>query len=438
VASRKKVYEHRGQHGRLEGVIELARFAARPMPLVTLLDEAPHRIAGILGADVCSIYVLEGEGTLVMRGNIGFPREALGQVRLAVGEGITGEAVEYMRPITAELAAKHASYKPFADLGEERFPVFLAVPIRGRSGPLGAVVVQRRTQAFVDADVELLVLMGALIAAGIRTAELIDASRERAAPRRAGGGTRKVTLPGRPLVPGRALGAVAALRRPAQHPSERIPTKGDAERDVALLKGAFDTAEKALRALRARARQLELGAAAAFLGTYEEILSDARMREIAIEQARAGGGIADALGLVARGATRTAIAVTRDAFLEERARDVEDLCDALTMLAARDKRAEIPNKAILLGDNLTVFDVLVTSRTNPVGVALSDRAQSPRLRTLVELMGIPAIVDVRGLFRWASDGDLALIDADHGLLVLNPSKSEVASMREWRKEREEE
>ena len=429
------MYEHR--HGRLEGVLELARFAARPMPLVTLLDEAPHRIAGILAADVCSLYVLEGESTLVMRGNVGFPREAIGQVRLAIGEGITGEAVEYMRPVAAELAAKHASYKRFENLGEERFPVFLAVPIRGRAGPLGAVVVQRRSGAFADADVELLVLMGALIAAGIRTAELIDAARERAGPRRAGGGTRKVTLPGRPLVPGRALGAVSALRRPAQHPSEAtIATKGDGDRDVALLKGAFDAAEKALGALRSRARDLDLNAA--FLGTYEQILSDARLRELAVEKIRSGGGIAEALAHVARGATRTAAAFTRDAFLEERARDVEDLCDALTMLAARDKRAELPTKAILLGDNLTVFDVLVTSRASPVAIALSDRAQSPRLRTLLELMGVPAIVDVRGLFRWASDGDLALVDADHGLLVLNPTKSEVAALREWRKEREEE
>src|SRR5258706_73195 len=115
VASRRKIYERSasGQRGRLDSVLELVQFAARPMPLVTLLDEAPRRIAAILGADVCSIYVLEGEGTLVLRGNIGFPHGVLGQVRLAIGEGITGEAIEYMRPIAAELAEEHASYKHF-------------------------------------------------------------------------------------------------------------------------------------------------------------------------------------------------------------------------------------------------------------------------------------------------------------------------------------
>ena len=120
--------------------------------------------------------------------------------------------------------------------------------------------------------------------------------------------------------------------------------------------------------------------------------------------------------------TRTAASITRDAFLEERARDVEDLCDALVMLAAADKRAELPTKAILVGDALSVFDLLISARAHPVGVALTDRGGGPRTRTLLRLFDVPAIVGVEGLFRWASDGDVALVDADHGLLVINPSQ----------------
>jgi phosphotransferase system, enzyme I, PtsP len=428
---RPKVHD-RGNK-RLDAVLDFVSFAAKPMPLVTLLDEAPRRMSIVLGADVCSLYLLEGENKLVMRGTVGFAHSALGQVRLSVGEGITGQAVEYVRPISADRAEQHESYKYFEVLGEERFPVFAAVPICGKSGPVGAVVVQRKSGAFTDPDIEVLVVMGALIAAGIRHAELIDAQRDRAiASRRAGGGTRKVTLPGRPLVAGRALGALAALRRPAQR-GDGAPSPSP-EQDVRMLKSAFDVAEKAVGALAARAHQLDLGKDAAFLGTYVEILGDRRFRELASEIAATGIGLPQALGRVAREATRTAASsITRDAFLEERAKDVEDLCDALSMLAATDKRAELPSKAILVGDGLSVFDLLISARTGPVGVALTERAAGPRTRTLLELFGVPAIVDVQGLFRWATDGDIALIDADHGLLVINPSKSEVASVRELRR-----
>ncbi len=419
-----------GEKDRLEAVLEFASFASKPMPLLSLLDEAPHRIAAILRADVCSIYLLEGEGELVMRGNVGFPRSVLGQIRLGIGEGITGQAVEYMRPVVAELAADHAFYKHFDELDEDRFPVFLAVPLRGKSGPVGAAVVQRVEGVFDAQEVELLVLLGALISAGVRTAELIDAQRDKRPVRHAGGGTRKVTLTGRPIIPGFALGAIAALRRPPSRPSERVPVKGDAAADARTLRAAFEVAEKAIQGLLARARKLDIGPSASFLGTYIEILGDARFLGRATELAKTGVGIPQALGQVARDVTRAAHQVTRDPFMEERARDIEDLCDALTMLAASDKRAELPQKAVLVGDALTVFDVLVSSRAHPVAVALSERSSGPRTRTLLELLGVPAIVDVQGLFRWASDGDVTLVDANHGLFVINPSKSEIAAVRE--------
>jgi phosphotransferase system enzyme I (PtsP) len=426
---------------RLDGVLDLVAFTARPMPLLTLLDEAPRRVAALLEADVCSLYLVEGDkSSLVMRGNVGFSNAALGQVRLKVGEGITGEAVEYMRPISMHTAEQHGAYKHFAELGEERFPVFLAVPIRGKSGPLGALVVQRRERPFDDRDVELLTVIGGLVAAGIRHAELVDEVREKRARRKAGGGTRKVTLTGRPVMVGRALGAVAALRRPPTRPSERHAGH-DATHDVRLLKGAFDVAEKAIRGLGERARAIGLGRDASFLATYAEILDDARFRERATELAEGGAGFAQALSQVARDVTRTAASFTRDPFLEERARDIEDLCDALTEIAglaglgglAVDKRSALPSKALLVGDTLTVFDLLVSARSQPAGIALSERASGPRTRALLKLLNVPAVADLQGLFRWAADGDIALLDGDHGLLVINPSKSEMASLREYRR-----
>jgi phosphotransferase system enzyme I (PtsP) len=421
---------------RLDAVLDFVAFAAKPMPLVTLLDEAPRRIAGIFGADVCSLYLVEGDGhELVMRGNVGFSPAAIGQVRLHIGEGMTGEAVEYLRPVTSDHAPEDAAYKHFDVLGEERYPVFLVVPVRGKTGPLGALVVQRARESFEERDIELLAALGAIIAAGIRHAEIIDARREPPVSRKAGGGTRKVTLTGRPFVGGRALGAIAALRRPAARPSESRED-ADVREDRKLLRGAFDVADKAIRALADRATALRLGDQAAFLSTSTEILGDQRFRERADELVADRAGIPNALNRVAREVTRTAASITRDPFLEERARDVEDLCDALVMLAAADKRAELPTKAILVGDALSVFDLLISARAHPVGVALTDRGGGPRTRTLLRLFDVPAIVGVEGLFRWASDGDVALVDADHGLLVINPSKGEVAALREYKRAQE--
>src|SRR6185503_4235285 len=119
-----------------------------------------------------------------------------------------------------------------------------AVPIIGQSRPLGALVVQRAgDKAFKPSDVNLIVALTAPISAGVRHAQLLDDQREKVQGRRtSGGGTRKVTLPGVPVVVGRALGATAALRRPAASQSKR-PTD-----DPRLLHTAFEVAEKALGA----------------------------------------------------------------------------------------------------------------------------------------------------------------------------------------------
>jgi phosphotransferase system enzyme I (PtsP) len=42
---------------------------------------------------------------------------------------------------------------------------------------------------------------------------------------------------------------------------------------------------------------------------------------------------------------------------------------------------------------------------------------------------VPAVTEVAGLFRWATDGELALVDADHGLVQLNPTRAEIALVR---------
>jgi phosphotransferase system enzyme I (PtsP) len=231
-----------------------------------------------------------------------------------------------------------------------------------------------------------------------------------------------VTLPGRPVVPGRAIGAIAALRRPATRPREEVAGESDKS-----LRAAFDVASKAVHALDRRAREMGLGDEATFLDTYTQILEDGRFLGRSLELVESkrsiGGGMAEVAREVARAAR-----LTGDPFAERRGRDVEDLCDAITMLAASDPRAEIKTKAVLLGDRLTVYDLLVTARHRPTAIALGD-AGGARTRSLAALLGVPCVTAVQGIFRWATDGDLALVDGDHGLVVLNPSRADVQQVR---------
>jgi phosphotransferase system enzyme I (PtsP) len=52
---------------------------------------------------------------------------------------------------------------------------------------------------------------------------------------------------------------------------------------------------------------------------------------------------------------------------------------------------------------------------------------------LLDLIGVPAITDVVGAFRWLSPEDIALVDGDHGFLILNPSRADIAAFRAERR-----
>ncbi|MCC6750119.1 MAG: GAF domain-containing protein [Deltaproteobacteria bacterium] len=416
----------RGDDRRLDAVLDLVAYTARPRPLSTSLDELPRRIAQVFPADVCSIYLVEGDD-LVMRGNVGFPSEALGDVRLTMGEGITGLAVECMRPISLDAAPAHTAYRHFEHLGEERFPIFLAMPILGPSGPLGALVLQRRdTPAFSAGDLELAAALTAPVAALLERAHLTDALRGWLRPGLET--SRRVTLSGRPAVRGRAVGPACALRRPAARPTPDSPRSP--EEILVSLEQAIGYARRTLGEFKKRAATL--GQQAWFLDVFQVILDDARLRERIEELAREGVGLTQALG---RAATEAARAATRrgDDYSVERASAINDTYEALAMLATSDGSADVPRGAILVGDQLTVFDLIVSARSQPAAVALRERCDGAVARALFSLIGAPTVVDVGALFRWVSDGDLLLVDGDHGLVRVNPSRAEVSRLREERK-----
>ncbi|NUP09849.1 MAG: GAF domain-containing protein [Polyangiaceae bacterium] len=409
-------------------VFDFVSFVSKSMPLTALLDGLPARAAKLLRAEVVSLYLLEGHGEgLVLRGNVGFGKHAQGTIRLRVGEGLTGLAVKQLLPVSAVRAAGHQAFRRFEQLDEDRFPVFLAVPILGPDrGPLGALVAQRPSGAFTEQEIVLAAALTAPIAHAVRHAALLDVLRDKPA-RRSGGGTRKVTLPGRPVTAGRALGAVAALRRPAK--DRRISPRLDEEKH---LLGAFDAVEKAVGALQRRALALHLVGETSFLASYALMASDSRLRERACELVRQGHAAPEALSTLAREVTRAATGIVGDPFLAERSRDIEDLVDAVLMLASPDARGQVPAKAVLLTEQVTVFDLIVTAKTQPSGIALTQRI-NPRTEVLLRLLDVPAIAEIDGGYKWASPGDVALLDADHGFLIVNPSRAEVAALRAWRK-----
>ena len=128
-----------------------------------------HRVKAAMGADVCSVYVRDPAAPkYVLMATEGLNPAAVGQVRLAAGEGIVGLVATRQEPINLANAALHPSYRYFPESGEQQFSGFLAVPLVNFRQSMGVLVVQQRTpRLFAEEEVAFLMTIGAQLAGSL-------------------------------------------------------------------------------------------------------------------------------------------------------------------------------------------------------------------------------------------------------------------------------
>ncbi|MCW8140466.1 MAG: GAF domain-containing protein, partial [Planctomycetota bacterium] len=127
--------------------LRLLRDAADAVAGAGTLDEAlavtVDLVAERLGFDVCSVYLSdERAGDLVLAATHGLRREAIGQVRMRPGEGLTGLVAEGEQALFTSRADEHPRFKFFPETGEERFRSFGGVPLVRRGRCVGVLTVQ--------------------------------------------------------------------------------------------------------------------------------------------------------------------------------------------------------------------------------------------------------------------------------------------------------
>ena len=257
-----------GDHTTLDGIFRLISLGEREEPLEDVLTAMCGDIATIARADVASVYVRE-EGPdgerFTMRGNVGFPPEALGRVHLGRGEGITGFAADRLRPVSVADADRDARFKYIPGLGEEQFPALLAVPVLRAGAAAGVLVLQRRAStAFTAEEVVLATALAAVLNHALERGE----GRER--QRAADADRRTVRLTGVTIVGGAAMGRAEALPTLAALARSGTPAK-PAERAAPNLESIWNR-------LRGGLAGVVTGAAAREIASLAVILEDERFR----------------------------------------------------------------------------------------------------------------------------------------------------------------
>jgi GAF domain-containing protein len=114
----------------LRGLHRIISAANSTLDLDASMQTVVEIVAEVMGVEACSIYLYDkASNDLTLRATTGLNRDAVGQVRIAMGEGITGWAAQEGHPVVVRDVRSEARFNHEPMLGEEPFQGMMAVPI---------------------------------------------------------------------------------------------------------------------------------------------------------------------------------------------------------------------------------------------------------------------------------------------------------------------
>ncbi|AMO60182.1 GAF sensor signal transduction histidine kinase [Mycolicibacterium phlei] len=155
---------------------ELIQAASTGPGVEPLAAAAARMITEATASDVCFVHVLDDSGrSLTLAGATPPFDSQVGKIRLPLGQGISGWVASNREPVViTENKESDPRYMPFPALRGSDFTSMVSVPMQtdpgGLVGVLNVHTVERRE--FSERDVELLVVIGRLIAGAMHQARL--------------------------------------------------------------------------------------------------------------------------------------------------------------------------------------------------------------------------------------------------------------------------
>jgi glycogen phosphorylase len=155
---------------------EIANLAAEEGQPADTLMNVVALIAKRFETDVCSAYLLEPDrANLVLAATVGLRRECIGNLRMAIHEGLAGLVAEQVGPVAVEQPQNHPRFKYFGEAGEDAYQSFLGVPLIDRGILQGVLIVQTvEPRAFRDEEIQMLTEAAAQVAPIVSEARTLD------------------------------------------------------------------------------------------------------------------------------------------------------------------------------------------------------------------------------------------------------------------------
>jgi len=395
---------------------EVNRAPDLPRALSTIVS----RIKQAMVVDVCSVYLVDNEHQqYVLMATDGYKPEAVGQVRLAFGQGLVGEVTRREEPLNLENASDHPAYVLSRETGEEVFHGFLGVPVIQHRKVLGVLVVRHlQRRRFAEQEETFLFTVAAQLAGAISHAgasgeinRLLQESDES-----------RYALTGRSGTPGAAVGRARVVYPLAN--LDAIPDRvvENVEAEVNQFQAAVAAVERDMRMMSARMVDLLPVEDIALFDALILMLRSENLVDGTIQGIRAGNWAPGALRNTIDEHV-TAFEDMDDPYLRERASDIRDLGRRILehLQSIHPVSREYEPNTILVGEEVSASQLAEVPSIHLAGVVSARGSSASHVAILARALGIPAVMGVDDLPVSRLDGQELVVDGYQARLFIRPS-----------------
>ncbi|MHC4691252.1 MAG: phosphoenolpyruvate--protein phosphotransferase [Planctomycetota bacterium] len=391
----------------------------------SLLDKTVEMVASHTRSDVCSIYLYNNENReLILRATRGLNPDSVGKIRLKLGQGLTGLALQELRPVCEKDAANNPNFKFFPGIFEERYDCFLAVPIVRGISKIGVLVLQRKKgEYFNKSDIT------ALEAAASQLANIIENARFLMAMHEPHGEEEEVKttlseklkfIKGKVASEGFAYGPATVTNK-----KKNLAMLLHRDFDYTYSLDDFHTAvtktAEQLEQLQEQVGHKLSDAASLIFAAHLVILKDRHFIGDIVKLIESG--INPPLAIKQIGTQyMEGFATSGNSYMQEKTQDIEDLLVRLmsNLLSEAEELDKFRGRVIVTRE-LLPSDLLILSSEEASGIVLVGGTVTSHLSILARSLGIPMVVsDTYELLDLPSNTPI-LVDAEAGNAYVDPS-----------------
>lgn len=419
-------------------IAELAGLFKRSSSLEDFLQTVVSIVAFHMRSAVCSVYLYDEDSReLVLTATQGLSPNSIGQVRLKIGEGLTGLALKELRPIREGRGSRNPNFKLIPGIREEQYQAFLAVPIVRGLDRVGVLVLQDPVENYFDEnDTKALQAIAAQLAATIENAKLLITLHQMEGKQALGAPAPARTespesnfIRGTPASAGIAIGKVTVFGAERDH-FEVVSTDASRAWTISDFHRSLAKTEQQLEALQLQMEERLADVASMIFSAHLLIVKDEKFSGAMLAQMNGGTPVEEAIAAVVNQYIHL-FGSSSNPRLREKVQDVKDIGRRLVknLQPGEETAGDYRGRVIVAGE-LMPSDILKLAAQKAEGLVLVSGGVTSHVAILARSLQLPMVIaEDRALFNLRPDALIAL-DGEQGNLYTNPSPDVLRSLRE--------